>query len=1104
MKKRLTTLFLCLCLVFTMLPATALAGEEQTDGTGAEPGAGCICTGLCGEESVNKDCPVCGVEGIDLTVCQGEETQPDTPETLTEAPTDVTESSQEDLGTEDVIITDDSEGVETEGTEGTEETEETEAEEPASGCICTELCTGESVNGDCPVCGAGGADLTACKGVESQPDTQAKAAPARAITPRIAYDTLWIGNTRITDSGYWTTDGNGNLTASDAGNYNVAFDADTNTLSLNNATIVGSYDANNNPEGTGIYVGSRSGAVSLTIQVTGNNVVSGSYGIYALSNGGEVSVTISGGGSLTASGSQNGISIVSEFSNAALAIEGTAVKASGSYGEGVSVQAGESSTGSLSVDGGSLTASGNTGIEFWFSTGMSGSGTPSLTVAGNAVVDAKSGGIAHNSSNNLSIQGNSGIVFNGSTGTVYGNASLQEDLIIGEGESLTLDNGASLNANGHNVIVDGGTLDEGIKNSLGGSVKYTPTITTTSLPNGTAEAAYSTTLLAEGTAPITWSVTGGSLPEGLSLDASTGVISGTPTAEGVSTFTVTAANAYGSDSREFTLNIDKPVVIPVTGVKLDKTSLTLQETGSDTLTVTVEPDNATNKNVNWESSDTSIATVDASGKVIAISAGSATITATAADGSGKSASCSVTVTHGNMVHIPKKDATCTAEGNKEYWTCGTCGKIFSDAEGKTEIELSATVIPATGHTLTKTEEKAPTCTADGNKEYWTCGTCGKIFSDAEGKTEIELSATVIPATGHTLTKTEEKAPTCTADGNKEYWTCGTCGKIFSDAEGKTEIELSATVIPATGHTLTKTEEKAPTCTADGNKEYWTCGTCGKIFSDAEGKTEIELSATVIPATGHTLTKTEEKAPTCTADGNKEYWTCGTCGKIFSDAEGKTEIELSATVIPATGHTLTKTEEKAPTCTADGNKEYWTCGTCGKIFSDAEGKTEIALSDTVISKLGHSYGEPVWIWSEDGKSCIVTFTCANDDSHKETPEVKVSSKVKKAATCTEKGVTVYTATVEFHGKTFTDTKEVADIEQIAHNYKDGKCTVCGAADPDYQKPSKSDEKNTVSKEDNTAKAVQTGDMANPAVWILLLTASVLVFAGAVVFRKKKEN
>ena len=219
------------------------------------------------------------------------------------------------------------------------------------------------------------------------------------------------------------------------------------------------------------------------------------------------------------------------------------------------------------------------------------------------------------------------------------------------------------------------------------------------------------------------------------------------------------ADAYGSDSREFTLNIDKPVVIPVTGVKLEKTSLTLQETGSATLTATVEPDNATNKNVNWESSDTSIATVDASGKVTAISAGNATITVTAADGSGKSASCSVTVTHGNMVHTPKKDATCTAEGNKEYWTCGTCGKIFSDAEGKTEIELSATVIPATGHNLTKTEEKAPTCTAEGNTEYWTCGACRKHFSDEEGKTEIELSATVIPAAGHSFS-----GGTCTVCG----------------------------------------------------------------------------------------------------------------------------------------------------------------------------------------------------------------------------------------------------------------------------------------------------------------------------------------------------
>ena len=55
--------------------------------------------------------------------------------------------------------------------------------------------------------------------------------------------------------------------------------------------------------------------------------------------------------------------------------------------------------------------------------------------------------------------------------------TLQEDITIGEGESLTLDDGASLNAGNHNVIVDGGTLDENLANSLGDSVKYAPAIT---------------------------------------------------------------------------------------------------------------------------------------------------------------------------------------------------------------------------------------------------------------------------------------------------------------------------------------------------------------------------------------------------------------------------------------------------------------------------------------------------------------------------------------------------------------------------------------------------------------------------------------------------
>ena len=690
MRKRLTAAFMCLCLLVTLLPATAFAdGKPDRDPSPAE-------SGLCEHHPSHDE--ACGYTGGSegspcthehdeacytlVTSCvheHGPECYPvqsvsENTAALPEAeepaeavePTACTHVCSEESGCITKVPDCGHEHDEAcgyspaeDGTPcayvcricnpqdgGSEEETGPEAER-----ICTELCTGDNINGECPLCGAGGVDLTACKGVESQLDTQAKAEPARAVTPRIAYDTLRIGNTLITGSGYWTTDGNGNLMASDAGNYNIAFDADTNTLTLNNANIAGQYDFTYNNVDAGIWAYSRSGAVSLTIQVTGNNVVSGSIGIYALSNGGEVSVTISGGGSLTASGRK--------------------------------------------------------GILFPI-------GSPSLNVNDSTIVRA-SGGIAAGINEDDPVPTNGvGIVFNGSTGTVYGNASLQDDLIIGEGERLILDNGANLDANGHNVIVDGGTLDEGIKNSLGDSVKYTPTITTTSLSNGTAEAAYSTTLLADGTAPITWSVTSGSLPEGLSLDAGTGVISGTPTAEGGSTFTVTAANAYGSDSREFTLNIDKPVVIPVTGVKLDKTSLTLQETDSDTLTATVEPADAANKGLTWQwqiSRDDGTTWVDIDGAT----GSSYMIQAVTMDMDGNQYRCTVKGADGNSV--TSNAATLTVAPRQYTVTVETVGNGTASASAAAAVAgttITLTASAAGGYHLERWEAVSGNITIDNN------------------------------------------------------------------------------------------------------------------------------------------------------------------------------------------------------------------------------------------------------------------------------------------------------------------------------------------------------------------------------------------------------
>lgn len=87
-----------------------------------------------------------------------------------------------------------------------------------------------------------------------------------------------------------------------------------------------------------------------------------------------------------------------------------------------------------------------------------------------------------------------------------------------------------------------------------------PSITTTTLPGGKEGDAYSQTLAATGTAPITWSIESGSLPAGLTLSGDT--ISGTPTAAGTFTFTVKAANGAGSDTKELSIVIQAAPVEP--------------------------------------------------------------------------------------------------------------------------------------------------------------------------------------------------------------------------------------------------------------------------------------------------------------------------------------------------------------------------------------------------------------------------------------------------------------------------------------------------------------------------------------------------------------
>lgn len=268
--------------------------------------------------------------------------------------------------------------------------------------------------------------------------------------------------------------------------------------------------------------------------------------------------------------------------------------------------------------------------------------------------------------------------------------------------------------------------------------------------------------------------------------------------------------------------------------------------------------------------------------------------------SGGSSACSHQVKNWNVTKAP----TCTEAGSQSG-TCSVC---------KQSVTAS---IPATGHDWGEwTITTAATCTTTGTETNYCVHGCGAAVSTRE-----------IPKLPHELTEQAGKAASCTEAGQHKHWKCTVCGTLFADETGLTETTKETVTIAATGHQLTNHLRVEKTCTKDGTKEYWTCDTCHKVFSDEGGTKKTTVEEMKIPQ-GHEIgNEPTSTTPATCEDNEKKYYKCKNC-------EESVCIEQSGTSL---GHLYEKNDsgeevwivEKEPTDTEAGVKKR-TCKRCGRI------------------------------------------------------------------------------------------------------------------------------------------------------------------------------
>lgn len=203
-------------------------------------------------------------------------------------------------------------------------------------------------------------------------------------------------------------------------------------------------------------------------------------------------------------------------------------------------------------------------------------------------------------------------------------------------------------------------------------------------------------------------------------------------------------------------------------------------------------------------------------------------------------------------------------------------------------------------------------------------------------------------------------------------------------------EIPVTIINHT-HTTTLVLATPKTCTTDGNKEHYKCNVCGDLFEDAGAVKSLTEEKVKIPAGHEYGDLVPKQEPTCKQTGMQAHYKCSVCNKYFDESKTeKTETELTIPVNPNAHDFGAWIEEVPATCKDTGVKAHEDCNRCNRHFDESGNE----ITDlTIPTNDNHDWN--AWVSNGNGTH---TRTCKRDSDHKETGTCSGGT-----ATCTTKAV-----------------------------------------------------------------------------------------------------